>query len=100
VDDIPGYSHLKIKEAYGLKKADTEQQLVDQGVTDQHRLESQGREAGRAATLAAVRTLTGVPIDYFAEISLASFYDLAVSLGGVDVCLNRPVSDDYSVAKR
>jgi anionic cell wall polymer biosynthesis LytR-Cps2A-Psr (LCP) family protein len=71
VDDIPGYSHVKIKEAYGLKKADTEQKLVDKGVVDQHQLETQGREAGRAATLAAVRNLTGVPIDYFAEISLA-----------------------------
>jgi LCP family protein required for cell wall assembly len=98
VDDIPGYSHVKIKEAYGLKKADTEQKLVDKGVVDQHQLETQGREAGRAATLAAVRNLTGVPIDYFAEISLASFYDLAAGLGGVEVCLNQPVSDDYSGA--
>jgi LCP family protein required for cell wall assembly len=98
VDGIPGYSHVKIKEAYGRKKADTEQKLVDKGVVDQHQLETQGREAGRAATLAAVRNLTGVPIDYFAEIGLASFYDLAAGLGGVEVCLNQPVSDDYSGA--
>jgi LCP family protein required for cell wall assembly len=98
VDDIPGHSHVKIKEAYGLKKADTEQKLVDQGVGDQHQLETQGREAGRAATLAAVRNLTGVPIDYFAEISLVGFYDLGASLGGVEVCLNQPVSDEYSGA--
>jgi LCP family protein required for cell wall assembly len=98
VDDIPGYSNVKIKEAYGLKKADTEQKLVDNGVSDQHQLETQGREAGRAATLAAVRNLTGVPIDYFAEISLVGFYDLGASLGGVQVCLNQPVSDDYSGA--
>lgn len=98
VTDIPGYSHVKIKEAYGLKKADTEQQLVDKGVTDQHQLETEGREAGRTATLAAVHDLTGAPIDYFAEVSLAGFYDLAATLGGVDVCLNQPVSDDYSGA--
>ena len=98
VDGIPGYRHVKIKEAYGLKKADAEQKLVDNGVGDQHQLETQGREAGRAATLAAVRNLTGVPIDYFAEISLVGFYDLAASLGGVEVCLNQPVSDDYSGA--
>jgi LCP family protein required for cell wall assembly len=98
VNDIPGYGHVKIKEAYGLKKADAEQHLVDQGVGDQHQLETQGREAGRAATLAAVRDLTGVPIDYFAEIDLAGFYDLANSLGGVPVCLNQPVYDDYSGA--
>lgn len=98
IDGIPGYDHVKIKEAYGLKKADTEQQLVDSGVTDQRQLETQGREAGRAATLAAVRALTGVPIDYFAEINLAGFYDLTATLGGVDVCLNHAVSDDYSGA--
>jgi LCP family protein required for cell wall assembly len=98
VNGIPGYSHVKIKEAYGLKKADAEQRLMDKGVTDQHQLEAQGREAGRSATLAAVRDLTGVPIDYFAEINLAGFYDLANSLGGVDVCLNHAVYDEYSGA--
>ena len=46
----------------------------------------------------AVRNLTGVPIDYFAEINLAGFYDLAQTLGGVDVCLNRAVYDSYSGA--
>jgi LCP family protein required for cell wall assembly len=98
VSGIPGYSNAKIKETYGLKKADIEQKLLDRGVTDQHRLETQGREAGRAATLAAVRNLTGVPIDFFAEINLAGFYDVAASLGGVEVCLNHPVYDDYSGA--
>ena len=98
VNGIPGYSHVKIKEAYGLKKADAEQRLIDKGVSDQHQLEAQGREAGRAATIAAVRDLTGVPIDYFAEINLAGFYDLANSLGGIDVCLNHSVYDEYSGA--
>ncbi len=95
---VPGYDHIKIKEAYGLTKADEEQKLVDDGVTDQAALEKQGREAGRKATLAVVRTLTGVPIDYFAEVNLAGFYDVAASLGGVEVCLNHAVHDDYSGA--
>src|SRR5262249_35560403 len=72
--------------------------LGEQGVTDQESLESAGREAGRAATLRAVRSLTGVPIDNFAEINLAGFYDVAQALGGVDVCLNHAVYDDYSGA--
>ena len=97
-DGIPGYDHIKIKEAYGLAKADAEQALVDHGVGDQQTLESKGREAGRAATLRAVRDLTGQPIDYFAEINLAGFYDLASALGPVQVCLNHAVSDDFSGA--
>ncbi|MCV7259362.1 LCP family protein [Mycobacterium shimoidei] len=95
---VPGYDHIKIKEAYGLTKAYTEEKLMDKGVSDQKELETKGREAGRSATLRAVRNLTGVPIDYFAEINLAGFYDLTQSLGGVQVCLKHAVYDPYSGA--
>jgi len=98
VTGIPGYEHIKIKEAYGLTKANVEQKMLDKGVTDQAELERKSREAGRAATIAAVRNLTGAPIDYFAEVNLAGFYDIAESLGGVEICLNHAVSDDYSGA--
>lgn len=95
---IPGYHHIKIKEAYGLTKSYTENKLIDQGVTSQKELETRGREAGRTATIRAVRNLTGVPIDYFAEVNLAGFYDLTQSLGGVEVCLKHAVYDEYSGA--
>jgi LCP family protein required for cell wall assembly len=95
---VPGYNHIKIKEAYGLTKLNVAQKLADQGASSQKELETKGREAGRAATLRAVRSLTGVPIDYFAEINLAGFYDLAQTLGGVEVCLKHPVYDSYSGA--
>jgi LCP family protein required for cell wall assembly len=98
VSGIKGYSHIKIKEAYGLTKFQTEQKLVDEGIGDRAELERAGREAGRKATIRAVRNLTGQPIDYFAEVNLASFYHLADSLGGIDVCLNHAVHDDYSGA--
>ena len=99
VSDIAGSDHIKIKEAYGLKKVEVEQNLLDRGVTDRHELETAGREAGRAAALSAVGNLTGAPIDLFAEVSLAGFYDLAASLGGVEVCLNHAVDDsEYSGA--
>lgn len=70
VSGIPGYTHAKIKETYGLKKAAVQDQLIARGVTDQRKLEQAGREAGRASTVAAVRDLTGVPIDRFAEVTL------------------------------
>ncbi len=95
---VPGYNHIKIKEAYGLTKQYVAQKLANQGASSQKDLETKGREAGRAATLRAVRSLTGVPIDYFAEVNLAGFYDLAQTLGGVEVCLNHPVYDSYSGA--
>ncbi|GAA5064162.1 LCP family protein [Nocardia callitridis] len=95
VTGIPGYDHAKIKEAYGLRKAVAQQKLADSGEDDPVELERQGREAGRASIVSTVRNLVGVPIDRFAEVSLASFYDLATALGGVDVCLNHAVDDSY-----
>ncbi|WP_433662151.1 LCP family protein [Nocardia sp. CA-128927] len=95
VSGIPGYDHVKIKESYGLKKADAEAKLIAKGEKDQVTLERAGREAGRASIVSTVRNLTGVPIDRFAEVALAGFYHLAEALGGVDVCLNKAVDDSY-----
>jgi LCP family protein required for cell wall assembly len=89
--------HGKIKEAYGVTKYYRELQLSKQGVHGSA-LEHQGREAARKATIATVRHLTGVPVDHFAEINLAGFYDLATALGGVEVCLKHAVKDSYSGA--
>lgn len=93
VTGIPGYRQIKIKEAYGLKKAAVQAKLIEQGEKDPVELERRGREAGRASIVSTVRNLVGVPIDRFAEISLAGFYDLATAIGGVDVCLNNAVDD-------
>ncbi|MEU6583626.1 LCP family protein [Nocardia sp. NPDC046763] len=95
VQGIPGYDHAKIKESYGLKKYTVEEKLKAKGMSDGPDLERQGREAGRASIVQTVKALTGVPINRFAEISLAGFYDLATALGGVDVCLNHAVDDSY-----
>ncbi|MCV7191352.1 LCP family protein [Mycolicibacterium brumae] len=95
---VPGYHRIKIKEAYGLTKAHVAEQLVEQGVDDPRQVETRSREAARRATLKAVRELTGAPVDLFAEVNLAGFYDLAENLGGVQVCLNHAVYDEYSGA--
>lgn len=97
VQGIPSYTHAKIKEAYGLAKFYAEQSLAKQGITGAE-LEHKGREAGRKKTLETVRNFLDVPIDRFAEVNLAGFYDLATALGGVEVCLNHPVKDSYAGA--
>src|ERR1700743_1969290 len=43
---VPGYNHIKIKEAYGLTKQYVAQKLANQGVGGKE-LETRGREAGR-----------------------------------------------------
>lgn len=42
---VPGYNHIKIKEAYGLTKQYVAEQLANQGVSDRKELETRGREA-------------------------------------------------------
>ncbi|WP_254068545.1 LCP family protein [Streptomyces sp. TM32] len=96
--DVPGFGKQKIKEAYGLAKAREEDRLVAQGVKDRTELESKSREAGRRTEIQTVRNFLGVPIDHFAEVNLAGFYDLAGALNGVDVCLKHPTKDKNSGA--
>ncbi|GAU71061.1 putative LytR family transcriptional regulator [Streptomyces sp. NBRC 110611] len=96
--DIPGHGQDKIKKAYGLAKARTEDRLYQQGVRDRHQLEHDGREAGRRAEIETVRSFLGVPIDHFAEVNLVGFLHIADALGGVEVCLKKPAKDRYSGA--
>jgi LCP family protein required for cell wall assembly len=85
----------KIDQAYGVSMAAKEGELrqQDPGMS-QDQIAFEGNEAGRAATVATVEQLTGVHIDHFAEVNLDGFYELAKVLGGVEVCLNRPVPYD------
>lgn len=95
---VPGYGMAKIKEAYGMAKADADAKLVADGVTDPAAREQQAREVGRRSTLTTVQNLLKVPIDHFAEVNLMGFYDVVSAIGPVQVCLNNPVQDDFSGA--
>ena len=44
-------------------------------------------QAGQAATIATVQSVTGQHIDHFVEVNLAGFYYLAAAFGGIEVCL-------------
>ena len=81
-----GQTQGKIDQAYG----DAWQQSLNETATssmahDQRYLRA--NEAGQAATIATIESLTGVKIDHFAEVNLAGFYALAQSFGGIEVCL-------------
>jgi LCP family protein required for cell wall assembly len=89
---VAGWGMQKIKEAYGLAKYTSENSLLKKGVPNPLR-EKQSRDAGRAATIATITALLGIPIDHFAEVNLVGFYDIATALGGIQVCLNRAVND-------
>ena len=90
--NVPGYGMKKIKEAYSYAKYAEDSKLYKEGVKQPLR-ERLSRDAGRVATLATVSQFLDVPIDHFAEVNLIGFYDLANALGGIQVCLNKAVSD-------
>jgi LCP family protein required for cell wall assembly len=90
-----GSGKHKINSAYDRGVVAAEKGLTAQGVTGPE-LDRRGREAGRAALIATVESLTGMQIDHYAEINLAGFVELTEALGGVPVCLNHPVHDTYS----
>jgi LCP family protein required for cell wall assembly len=90
-----GRGKHKINSAYQRGLKDAEDALEKQGITGPE-LDRRGREAGRGTLIATVQDLTGLTVNHFAEINLAGFVELTDALGGVPVCLNEPVKDDYS----
>ena len=90
--NVPGYGMKKIKEAYSYAKYAEDSKLYKEGVKQPLR-ERLSRDAGRVATIATVSQFLDVPIDHFAEVNMIGFYDLANALGGIQVCLNKAVSD-------
>jgi LCP family protein required for cell wall assembly len=55
--------------------------------------------SGAEALLATVRELTGVQVDHYVAVDMAAVGALATAVGGVPVCLNAAVSDQYSGAE-
>ena len=90
--NVPGHGMKKIKEAYSYAKYAEDSKLYKEGVKQPLR-ERLSRDAGRVATIATVSQFLDVPIDHFAEVNMIGFYDLAIALGGIQVCLNKAVSD-------
>jgi LCP family protein required for cell wall assembly len=55
--------------------------------------------SGPEALLATVSELTGVQVDHYAAVDMASMGALVNAIGGVPVCLNTAVSDRFSGAE-
>jgi LCP family protein required for cell wall assembly len=81
-----GQSQGKIDEAYGLAYSQSLSQTVNSSMSSQQRYLA-ANQAGQAATIATVESVTGQKIDHFAEVNLAGFYYLATAFGGIEVCL-------------
>jgi LCP family protein required for cell wall assembly len=95
-----GFGKHKLNSAYARAKLETARTLRNQGVTDPVRIDQESTVAGRKNLIRTIENLTGgaVHIDRYAEVNLASFYEVSKVLGGVDVCLREPTRDDLSGA--
>jgi LCP family protein required for cell wall assembly len=85
----------KIDEAYGLAYSQSLGQTFGSSMTSSQRY-LKANQAGQAATIATVESLTGQKIDHFAEVNLAGFYYLAAAFGGIEACL-KPSGGDANL---
>jgi len=100
VDIADGFGKHKLNSAFARQKNTTAAELGEKGVTDQQRIELEATTAGRKTLIKTIENLTGgsVTIDRYAEVNLASFYEVTNAIGGVQVCLNAATSDRKSGA--
>jgi LCP family protein required for cell wall assembly len=101
--DLPGspdgVGSAKIKEAYGLALDEKQRELANAGTLDSDSIYQQARAAGRQAEIDTVsQFLGGVAIDHFVEVTMAAFYEVALAVQPVTVCLNYATQDSYSGA--
>jgi LCP family protein required for cell wall assembly len=92
-----GYGEHKLNSAFARARNATAQRLVAHGA-DPATVRTESAAAGRKVLLQAVKDLTGVGIDHYAEINLLGFSLLTDAVGGVEVCLKAPVHDRFSGA--
>lgn len=92
-----GYGRHKLNSAYAYAHNDAYSTLSGQGVKGAD-LEQQAAVAGRKNLIKTIENLTGgaVTVNRYAEVNLASFYEISQAVGGVPVCLNAPAREEHS----
>ena len=101
VDIGEGFGKRRLNSAFAHAYNDTRQTLLNEGVDDPDELDKRATVAGRKNLIAAIERLVGpkLTIERYAEVNLASFYEVTKAIGGVEVCLNEPVDDWRSGAR-
>lgn len=95
---IPDQGKGKINSAFAGAANVTRDKLIAEGKSEKEAVQA-GNEEGRKALQETVANLTGVSVDNYAEIGLVGFSRLTDAVGGVEVCLKRPVNDSFSGAR-
>ncbi|MBB4686139.1 LCP family protein [Amycolatopsis jiangsuensis] len=97
VEITGGFGKHKLNSAYVYAYNDTFKTLQAKG-GDAKDIDEQAKLAGRKNLVATLEKLIGKPgmIDRYAEVNLASFYEVTKAIGGVQVCLKAPVREKKS----
>jgi len=66
---------------------------TDGTLTPPGRFNSAFAVGGRNCVIAAVKFLTGVPVNHFVEVNFLGFEAIVNALGGVDICTTQAISD-------
>ncbi|MBP2322829.1 LCP family protein required for cell wall assembly [Kibdelosporangium banguiense] len=98
VEVAGGFGKHKLNSAFVYQFNDT---MKSQKNVPKKQAEEKAKQEGRKNLIATIETLIGkaVTIDRYAEVNLASFYEITRAIGGVEVCLNKPVDEYRSGAK-
>ncbi|MEU3275199.1 LCP family protein [Saccharomonospora sp. NPDC006951] len=98
VEIAGGYGNHKLNSAFVYAYNDTFSTLRNEGETDLEAVDEKAKVAGRKNLIATIEQFIGKPgmIDRYAEVNLASFYEVTKALGGVEVCLNSAVKEPKS----
>jgi LCP family protein required for cell wall assembly len=93
VEIAGGFGKHKLNSAFARAYNDARRELV--GTSSDEEVEAQAAAIGRKNLIATIEQLIGkaVTIDRYAEVTLASFYEITKAIGGVEVCLNAPVDE-------
>jgi LCP family protein required for cell wall assembly len=93
-----GYHRLNSAFAYAYNDA---RERLGNEARNEKELDNKATVIGRKNLIATVQKLIGksVTIDRYAEVNLASFYEVSKAIGGVDVCVKEPTEDPLSGAE-
>ncbi|RJQ83237.1 LytR family transcriptional regulator [Amycolatopsis panacis] len=97
VEITGGFGKHKLNSAYVYAYNDTFKTLQAKG-GDLKEIDEQAKLAGRKNLVATLEKFIGKPgmIDRYAEVNLASFYEVTKAIGGVQVCLKAPMQEKKS----
>ncbi|GAA1035495.1 MULTISPECIES: LCP family protein [Amycolatopsis] len=98
VEITGGFGKHKLNSAYVYAYNDTAKTLQAKGNADLKDVDEKAKLAGRKNLVATLEKFIGKPgmIDRYAEVNLASFYEVTKAIGGVQVCLKNPVKEKKS----